>query len=173
MAAERLDWPSNAGRRPAIELTVGECWQLLASVPIGRVVFTHRAMPAIRPVNHLVEGRTIIIRTHLGAAIASRASLGGTTDTSGEAGAAGTAGSAGGRDEEQGSVVCYEADQIDAARHTGWSVIVTGLARLVTDPGAIARYADTLEPWMAGDMNQVVAIEPRFVSGIRLVGWCT
>jgi hypothetical protein len=29
-----------------------------------------------------------------------------------------------------------------------------------------------LEPWIAGEMNQVVAIEPRFVSGIRLVGWC-
>jgi nitroimidazol reductase NimA-like FMN-containing flavoprotein (pyridoxamine 5'-phosphate oxidase superfamily) len=150
MNAERLERtpiasPPPIGRRPAIELTTGECWQLLASVSIGRVVFTHRAMPAIRPVNHLVEGRTIVIRMHLGAAIASRA----------------------------GSVVCYEADQIDADRHTGWSVIVTGLARLVTDPGAITRYAAALEPWMAGEMNQVVAIEPRFVSGIRLVGWCT
>jgi nitroimidazol reductase NimA-like FMN-containing flavoprotein (pyridoxamine 5'-phosphate oxidase superfamily) len=163
MTAERIEGPPSASRRPAIELTTGECWQLLASVPIGRVVFTHRAMPAIRPVNHLVEGRTIIIRTHLSAAIASRA-----------AAPAGTgAGSEGGRAEEPGSVVCYEADQIDPARHTGWSVIVTGLARMVTDPGAIARYADALEPWMAGDMNQVVAIEPRFVSGIRLVGWCT
>ncbi len=167
MSAERAEWPPNASRRPAIELTAGECWQLLASVPIGRVVFTHRAMPAIRPVNHLVEGRTIIIRTHLGAAIASRAA----TSLSDTAGAAGS--SAGARGEEPGSVVCYEADQIDPVRHTGWSVIVTGLARLVTDPGAIARYADTLEPWMAGDMNQIVAIEPRFVSGIRLVGWCT
>ena len=163
MTAERLERPPNATPRPAIELTDGECWQLLASVPIGRVVFTHRAMPAIRPVNHLVEGRTIIIRTHLGAAIASRA-----------AGPASTAaGPEGSRDEDPGSVVCYEADQIDPATHTGWSVIVTGLARLVTDPGAIARYADTLEPWMAGDMNQIVAIEPHFVSGIRLVGWCT
>ncbi|HTR93880.1 MAG TPA: pyridoxamine 5'-phosphate oxidase family protein [Trebonia sp.] len=163
MTAERIGGPSSASRRPAIELTTGECWQLLASVPIGRVVFTHRAMPAIRPVNHLVEGRTIIIRTHLGAAIASRAAAPSGTG----------AGYDSGRDGEQGSVVCYEADQIDPARHTGWSVIVTGLARLVTDPGAIARYADTLEPWMAGDMNQVVAIEPRLVSGIRLVGWCT
>ena len=161
MSAERVERAPNASRRPAIELTAGECWQLLASVPIGRVVFTHRAMPAIRPVNHLVEGRTIIIRTHLGAAIASRAAM------------AGAAVPAGRGAEEPGSVVCYEADQIDPARHTGWSVIVTGLARLVTDPGAIARYADTLEPWMAGDMNQIVAIEPRFVSGIRLVGWCT
>jgi hypothetical protein len=70
-------------------------------------------------------------------------------------------------------VVCYEADEIDSARHTGWSVIVTGLARLVTDPAAITRYAAVLEPWIAGEMNQVVAIEPRFVTGIRLVGWCT
>jgi nitroimidazol reductase NimA-like FMN-containing flavoprotein (pyridoxamine 5'-phosphate oxidase superfamily) len=155
MTAERIERPLNPSRRPAIELTAGECWQLLASVPIGRVVFTHRAMPAIRPVNHLIEGRTIIIRTHLGAAVASRA-----------------AGAAGGTEDDPGSVVCYEADQIDAARHTGWSVIVTGLARLVTDPGALARYADALEPWIAGEMNQVVAIEPRFVSGIRLVGWC-
>lgn len=163
MTAERSERPPSASRRPALELTTGECWELLASVPIGRVVFTHRAMPAIRPVNHLIEGRTIIIRTHLGAAIASRAAM---------AGAAGTTGVTGGRAEEPGSVVCYEADQIDPVRHTGWSVIVTGLARLVTDPGAIARYADTLEPWMAGDLNQIVAIEPRFVSGIRLVGWC-
>ena len=154
MTAERLERPPNASPRPSIELTADECWQLLASVTIGRIVFTHRAMPAIRPVNHLVEGRTIIIRTHLGAAIASRA------------------GSAAGRDEQPGSVVCYEADQLDAARHTGWSVIVTGLARLVTDPAAVARYAGVLEPWIAGEMNQVVAIEPRFVSGIRLVGWC-
>jgi len=167
MTTERLERPFPGGRRPAIELTEGECWQMLASVPIGRVVFTQRAMPAIRPVNHLVEGKNIIIRTHLGAAIASRAA------TAGRAGAAGTAAFGGGRDEEPGSVVCYEADQLDQASHTGWSVIVTGLARMVTDPGAIARYADALEPWMTGDMNQIVAIESRFVSGIRLVGWCT
>ena len=138
--------------RQAIELTEGECWQLLASVSIGRVVFTQRAMPAIRPVNHLVDGRTIIIRTHLGAAIAARASDG--------------------RNEPQGSVVCYEADDLDPARRTGWSVIATGMARLITDPDAARRYAAAVEPWIAGDLNQVVAIEPQFVSGIRLVGWC-
>ena len=43
-------------------------------------------------------------------------------------------------------------------------------ARLVIDPVA-GRYADAVEPWIAGDLNQVVAIEPQFVSGIRLVGW--
>jgi len=142
--------PSINRPRQAIELTEGECWRLLASVSIGRVVFTQRAMPAIRPVNHVIDGRTIVIRTHLGAAIAARAS------------------DAGG--EPRGSVVCYEADDLDPARRAGWSVIVTGMARLVTDPAAASRYAAAVEPWIAGDLNQVVSIEPQFVSGIRLEG---
>jgi len=157
VTAERLDPPPIARPRPAIELTEGECWHLLESVSIGRVVFTQRAMPAIRPVNHLIDGRMIIIRTHQGAAIASRA-LGESAD---------------GLRKLPGSVVCYEADELDPARHTGWSVITTGLARLVTDPADIARYSAALEPWIASEMNQVIAIEPRFVSGLRLVGWRT
>lgn len=134
--------------RQAIELTKAECWQLLASASLGRVVFTHRAMPAIRPVNHLVDDRKIIVRSHLGAAIVSRATA------------------------ADGSVVCYEVDDLDPIRHTGWSVIVTGMARLVTDPAAVARYEERLEPWIAGQMQHVISIEPEFVSGIRLVGWC-
>lgn len=154
MAAERLEPPPIARPRQAIELTEGECWHLLASVSIGRVVFTHRAMPAIRPVNHFIDGRRIIIRTHNGAAIASRTM---------EARPHG---------KPQGSVVCYEADELDSVRHTGWSVIATGLAHLETDPAEIARYTAATEPWIAGEMNQIVVIEPEFISGIRLVGWC-
>jgi hypothetical protein len=155
VTAERLDSPSIARPRPVIELTEGECWRLLAGAPLGRVVFTHRAMPAIRPVNHIVDGRTIIIRTGAGAAVASRARGDGPGDG-----------------QAAGSVVCYEADELDPVRHTGWSVIVTGLARLVTEPAAIARYTAAVEPWIAGEINEVVAIEPGFVSGRRLVGWC-
>lgn len=133
--------------RQAIELTEGECWQLMGSVSLGRVVFTHRAMPAIRPVNHVIDEQKIIIRSHLGAAITSRA--------------------------DAGSVVCYEADELDPVRHTGWSVIVTGLATLVQEPDAIARFQRLLEPWVAGEMDHVISIEPRFVTGVRLVGWCS
>jgi nitroimidazol reductase NimA-like FMN-containing flavoprotein (pyridoxamine 5'-phosphate oxidase superfamily) len=157
VTAERLDPPPIARPRQAIELAEDECWRLLASASIGRVVFTHHAMPAIMPVNHLIEGRKIIIRTHLGAAIASRA----------------TEQSSNGQGKPCGSVVCYEADELDPVRHTGWSVTATGLARLVADPADTARYATAVEPWIAGDMNQVVAIEPQFISGIRLVGQCS
>ena len=55
--------------RQAIELTEGECWRLLGSVSLGRVVFTQHAMPAIRPVNHVIDNHKIIVRSHLGAAI--------------------------------------------------------------------------------------------------------
>jgi nitroimidazol reductase NimA-like FMN-containing flavoprotein (pyridoxamine 5'-phosphate oxidase superfamily) len=48
------------------ELTDAESWQLLRSVSLGRIVFTWHAMPAIRPVNHLVEDEAIVIRSHLG-----------------------------------------------------------------------------------------------------------
>jgi len=135
------------GPRQALELIPAECWQLLRGVSVGRVVFTMNAMPAIRPVNHLVDGQTIIIRSHLGSAITGHAS-------------------------RDGAVVCYEADEIDPDRHTGWSVIATGLARLVHDPDSVHRYEQALEPWVAGVMDQVIAITPQTINGVRLVGWC-
>ncbi len=135
--------------RQAVELTESESWQLMASVSLGRIVFTQHAMPAIRPINHLVDDQTIIIRSHLGAAIVARAAA------------------------EDGAVVCYEADDIDPVRHTGWSVIATGMARLVRERAVIARYEQVLEPWAAGQMDYVIAIKPQIITGLRLVGWCT
>ncbi len=133
--------------RQALELTEDECWALLGSVPVGRVVFTMRAMPAIRLVNHVTDRRTVVIRSHLGAAIVGHAG-------------------------QEGAVVCYEADELDEARRTGWSVIVTGLAEVVREPAAVARYQRLLEPWAEGQMDHVIVIRPQIVTGIRLVGWC-
>ena len=133
--------------RQTVELTAAESWRLLAGASLGRIVFTQRAMPAIRPVNHLVDDETVIIRSHLGAAIVGRAA-------------------------GDGTVVCYEADDIDPVRHTGWSVIVTGMARLVRDPAAIARYEQLLQPWADGQMDHAIAITPHLITGLRLAGWC-
>ncbi len=133
--------------RQGVELTAAESWRLLAGVSVGRIVFTQHAMPAIRPVNHMVDEETVIIRSHLGAAIVGRAS-------------------------GDGTVVCYEADDIDPVRHNGWSVIVTGLARLVRDPAAISRYQQVLQPWTDSQMDYVIAIRPHVITGLRLAGWC-
>ena len=134
--------------RQAVDLTATESWRLLASVSLGRIVFTKDALPAIRPVNHLVDDHTIIIRSHLGAAIVAHAAF------------------------DDGVVVCYEADDIDPVRHTGWSVVATGTARLVDDPEAIARYEQQLAPWVERQMDYVIAIRPQLITGLRLAGWC-
>ncbi|WP_327002167.1 pyridoxamine 5'-phosphate oxidase family protein [Dactylosporangium sp. NBC_01737] len=120
------------------------CLELLASVPVGRVVFSMRALPAIRPVNHLVDGSTIVIRSNLGGALASAATQSG------------------------GVVVAYEADTFDLDGHTGWTVVVTGAARLVLDPVRQARYERLLRPWVDEPMNCVIGIDCDLVTGYEL-----
>jgi predicted phage tail protein len=134
--------------RQTKELTVSESWRLLGSVSVGRIVFTQRALPAIRPVNHLVDEDKIIIRSHLGAAIVGHAR------------------------SEDSAVVAYEADDIDPVQHTGWSVIATGLAQLVSDPAAVSKYEQALEPWAQRPADYVIAIRPQIITGLRLTGWC-
>ena len=119
--------------------------RLLGSVSLGRVVFTARALPAIRPVSHLVDGDHVIIRTDSGAAITSELRA------------------------EAGTIVAYEADAIDLAEHLGWSVIVVGVARRVIDPDEAAVYRLALRPWVSGAKDQVIAIHADMVTGFRLV----
>jgi nitroimidazol reductase NimA-like FMN-containing flavoprotein (pyridoxamine 5'-phosphate oxidase superfamily) len=127
-------------------LTREQAMRLLRSVPIGRVAFTHHAMPAIRPVNHMVDdaGR-IILRSHEGAAIVSTA------------------------DALRGAVVTYEADLIDTGARAGWTVVVTGLARIVDDPCRAAAYREALHPWVTGQMDYIITIEPAIVTAFELV----
>lgn len=86
--------------REVVELDRDEAMRLLASVDHGRVVFTRAALPAIRPVNHLVVDGRVIGRTRLTAkvSVAVRSSA------------------------DAGVVVAYEADDLDPRRRTGWSV---------------------------------------------------
>ncbi|MEV0293778.1 pyridoxamine 5'-phosphate oxidase family protein [Nocardia sp. NPDC050710] len=133
-------------RRAVFELNRTEALRLLAATPVGRVVFTRNALPAIRPVNHLVEpDGLIIVRTRLTDRL--------TTAVRGNSSV----------------VVAYEADEIDPVRRIGWSVVVTGVARPVTDPKRVAKYEELLRPWVDKVMDTVIAIEPTIVSGIRLV----
>jgi hypothetical protein len=131
-------------RRRLVELDRFDALALLSTVQLGRIVFTHKALPAVRPVNHLVDGQYVIIRSHLGAAPVSAA-----TDC---------------------VVVAYEADTIDATHHLGWSVIVTGHASLLTEPEQVHRYQRLLRSWVDHpEMDQVIQIEAELVTGFRLV----
>jgi hypothetical protein len=136
------------------ELTAPESLRLLASVSLGRVVFTHRALPAIRPVSHLLVGNKIIIIASLGGGISAPA------DSQGQPSADGT-------------IVAYEADSIDPDTHLGWSVVVIGQAELVLDQAEIAGYRAVLRPWPGGQAGDVIAIRTALVSGLRLVAAAT
>lgn len=133
-----------AGPPPARMVNLGraEALELLAGVPLGRVVFSHRALPAVRPVNHILDGGHIVIRTHSGAGILGPAAASG--------------------------VVAYEADQLDLQARTGWSVIVTGTASLVRDADEIAAYHKALTPWIGAEMDHVIRISADIVTGYRL-----
>ncbi|MFC8507333.1 pyridoxamine 5'-phosphate oxidase family protein [Streptomyces sp. NPDC057411] len=136
-----------AGARRTVRLGADEALRLLASVPLGRIVFTRRALPTVRPVNHVVDGGDIIVRTHDAAALA-RCVRG--------------AGS-------QGVVVAYETDSIDVDARLGWSVVVTGFCHLVTDPAEASRYRAAIRPWTDRPLDEVVRIRPDLVTGVRQV----
>jgi hypothetical protein len=130
--------------RRRTELSRDESLRLVGSVPFGRVVFTSRALPAIQPVPHLLSGQQVIIRASLGAAISS--AVHGT-----------------------GTIVAYQADLIDPAERTGWSVVVIGRAARVADEVLAARYRKALRPWIDEAMDDVIAIDADLVTGFRIV----
>ena len=127
------------------ELSPRESMRLLGTVSLGRVAFTARALPAIRPVNHLIDGDYLIIRTDGTASITSALT------------------------SASGSVVAYQADLIDHAEHLGWSVTVVGVAHRVIDPDEAASYRQALRPWITGTKDQVIAIHADLVTGFRLI----
>ena len=55
-------------RRRLQELSPVRSMSLLASVPLGRIVFTARALPAVRPASHLVIDDRVIVRADSGVA---------------------------------------------------------------------------------------------------------
>ncbi len=117
-----------------------EALRLLGSVPFGRIVFTERALPAIRPVNHIVDGGDVIIRTHTGAAIL----------------------------QAIGQVVAYEADLVSDEPRLLWSVVVIGMAEVEEDADAVAHYERMLRPAVDLPMDHVIRIRPELVTGQAL-----
>ncbi|MEU1453444.1 pyridoxamine 5'-phosphate oxidase family protein [Streptomyces avermitilis] len=70
-----------------------------------------------------------------------------------------------------GSRVAFEVDHIDEALSQGWSVLVRGLAREVTDPDTLRRLEE-LEytgPWAGGERDTWVCVDPVGITGRRIV----
>ncbi|MFF2124032.1 pyridoxamine 5'-phosphate oxidase family protein [Streptomyces olivochromogenes] len=132
---------SNDGFR---ELDREECLRLLERAPIGRVVHTRHALPAVLPVNFCLDvDSAVLMRTSADSELAAAV---------------------------DGVVIAFEADEVDATAHSGWSVVVTGRATVVTDPAEHGRLARTgPRSWVASPAEVFIRIEPELVTGRQLV----
>ncbi|MFJ8114184.1 pyridoxamine 5'-phosphate oxidase family protein [Streptomyces sp. NPDC096132] len=127
------------------ELDRQECLGLLAKVSVGRIVYTRRALPAVLPVNfRLDRDGAVLVRMSASSDLVSAV---------------------------DGAVVAFEADEVDTARHAGWSVVVTGAAAVVTDPAEHARLLRSGPlSWAPAPREVFVRIDPELVTGRALVG---
>jgi hypothetical protein len=124
-------------------LSPSNCLALAGTVPIGRIVFTDRALPAVQPVNFVLHDGCVIIRTAEGTKLATAL-----PDT----------------------IVAFEIDDYDARAQSGWSVTVVGRAESVADAAESARLARLpLRTWAPDDRDRFVRIRPEYISGRRIV----
>ncbi|MCL5947674.1 MAG: universal stress protein [Actinobacteria bacterium] len=134
-----------AGRGYLEELSENECFALLQSHSVGRLAILDNKEPRIFVVNYLLDGRTIAFRTDPGMKLEG-ASF---------------------------HPVSMEIDQLDESIHEGWSVVVNGFGRDITE--AVDQWSEeirnrNLVPWVAGEKGHWVAIVNCTVSGRRLPG---
>jgi hypothetical protein len=90
-----------------IELNVEQCWTMVATRPVGRLAWTGPHGPTVIPVNFIVTGAEVHVRT--------------------------TAYSELGRQCDD-SPVAFEVDHVDVATRSGWSVLMRGRGHLEYGP---------------------------------------
>jgi nitroimidazol reductase NimA-like FMN-containing flavoprotein (pyridoxamine 5'-phosphate oxidase superfamily) len=116
-----------------------ECLRRLESVPVGRIVYTRQALPAVELVNFAIDGGDIVIRTDTGSKLAAAT---------------------------QGTVVAFQADSMDPDHDAGWSVTGIGRSREVIDPEDIGHLRKIgLRAWAPGTRDHFIRIAPEILTG--------
>jgi hypothetical protein len=124
------------------QLSRDECLRLMASVSVGRIIYTRRALPAVELVKFTLDHGDIVVRTASGGRLAAAT---------------------------QQAVVAFEADCLDAAQQAGWSVTAVGKSREVTDPEDIGRLQKLgLSSWAPGTREHFIRITQEILNGRRL-----
>lgn len=125
------------------EIPEAECLALLAGHSVGRLVVVREDGPQAFPVNYVLDGHTVAIRTNPGTTL-DWATMG---------------------------RIAFEVDDIDEAHQQGWSVLVQGVGRDVTD-GVDAwserLRAHELHPWAGGERSHWIAIASPRITGRRV-----
>src|SRR5579871_1912078 len=122
-------------------LPAPECLRLLASAPVGRIVYSRNALPAVEPVRFTLDSG------HIFAAVGAGSAMLPSIDQ---------------------SIVAFQADQI-ADGQDQWTVTVVGDVLLVTDGDEIGKLrGQGLTSWTPSGRDQFLRIRPGIVTGQRL-----
>jgi len=123
-------------------LSSGECLQLLASAPVGRVVYSDQALPAVQPVDFVVDDGAVVIRTGDGSRLARAVN---------------------------DAVVAFEADELDTTAGSGWSVTVVGECSDISEPGHVKRLSTLVSRrWVTDGDDHFVRISIAGIAGRRV-----
>lgn len=125
----------NAAQPHLRPLSREQCWELLATVEIGRVGITvFGEAPIVVPVNFVVEDETVVFRSGPGMKL----------------------------DAARHKAMSFQADVIDTTHHTGWSVLIRGVATVERSRSKDAPPV----PWPDADSRRsLVRIWPAHVTG--------
>lgn len=124
-------------------LTLSECWDRLRSQQVGRIGFDRGRGPRIHPVGYVVHGGDLLLTTSEDSELGSFVRMFG-----------------------GGSVVSFEADQVDASRGEQWSVLVGARVAEAEADAAKGRVPEA----PAGHDEMVVRLTPIEVTGRRMTG---
>lgn len=133
--------------RQISELTYEECEALLRAGVFGRVALTTLTGPLIVPVNYVVVGGAILVRTSPGSLL----------------------------DRYAGSfVVAFEVDNVNYERAHGWSVVATGRCERIASDQLTEEERRTPGPptWVRRDADLWIRLRWVTLTGRRLgKGW--
>ncbi|HTI25667.1 MAG TPA: pyridoxamine 5'-phosphate oxidase family protein [Kutzneria sp.] len=118
-----------------------ECLALLKTVPLGRIVFTDQALPAVLPVNFSVWDGSLLIRTGAGSKLATAT---------------------------RNAVVAFEVDEIDPDTGKGWSVVVVGRSGVVDNPAEVAEAEAAAPRTWVGGRDHLIRVRIGTISGRRV-----
>lgn len=122
------------------ELDRNECMERLQrGAFLGRLAYIAEGRPQIVPINYVADGESVTFCTAEGTKLSALA---------------------------QGAPVAFEIDESRPLYHSGWSVIVTGTAREVTDPGHLARLrSGPLKSWAVSPTAHWIRIAIEHIGG--------
>jgi|HubBroStandDraft_2_1064218.scaffolds.fasta_scaffold188143_1 transcriptional regulator with XRE-family HTH domain len=134
----------SAASHPVLEaLTTQQCREHLAGGGVGRFLFDepHRGPVAI-PVNYRMDGHDVVFRTGRQTSLADAL----------------------GRQQ-----VSFDVDHFDDTLSEGWSVLLSGSARIIADPEEL-KHAETLgiQPWAGGERDLYVRMSASQITGRRI-----